>query len=227
MSSYCGRCVCQFRQMTWDELNSDAAEELADLIRVLDGLPPGAIQGDDLVRVRSLLAACWHLFGGHDETKMEAYKLERMEQVTWCKPELSLVIERHGGTKGGSSRAELQQWLVNLETRQIHRSESRIRQLRKAAPRLDIAELVGRLVATIESGGPPPSWLRRDGTDSNSVQIVVIVVSKIPELTVGPDKPKKTIEGRRKRFRAALTEILEKRGWVEVGNYRFQRQRAC
>ena len=48
----------------------------------------------------------WDLYGA-GEGKMGKGKLERIEKVSWAAPNLRFILERHGGTVMGSSRAEL------------------------------------------------------------------------------------------------------------------------
>jgi hypothetical protein len=46
---------------------------------------------------------------------MTPNKIERIEEATWEDPIFTFVIERHGRTVHGSSRAELQRWTVDLD----------------------------------------------------------------------------------------------------------------
>ena len=62
-----------------------------------------------------LLASCWGEFSGDDGGMMGDKLIGRMEAVEWNPPLLTFVIERHGGTVMGSTRAELQHWEVNID----------------------------------------------------------------------------------------------------------------
>jgi hypothetical protein len=91
------------------------------LKRILSAMEPGAIA--ETAEVERLLAGCWDDLGGVDEGGMQGYKLlNRMEDVVWRPPVLSFVIERHGGTVMGSTRAELQHWSVDVDERTTARS---------------------------------------------------------------------------------------------------------
>jgi hypothetical protein len=52
---------------------------------------------------------------GSTESKMADWKVERAENMEWRSPVLTFVVERHGAAAMGSSRAERQQWTLNLE----------------------------------------------------------------------------------------------------------------
>lgn len=83
------------------------------LRKYLKRIPEGEIT--NTVELEELLAECWDEFVG-DHGGMEPQKLlGRMEDVLWRPPILGFVIERHGGTVMGSSRAELQHWTVDVE----------------------------------------------------------------------------------------------------------------
>jgi hypothetical protein len=74
------------------------------------GFPSETFREDPL-----LLAGCWHEFVGAESQRMHAGKLGRMEDVRWEPPVLSFRIERHGAMGVGSTRAELQNWRVDLD----------------------------------------------------------------------------------------------------------------
>ena len=52
-----------------------------------------------------------------------------MEKVVWQPPNLNFVIERHGATVLGSSRAKRHKWEVNINNRTAICSEAGYRQL--------------------------------------------------------------------------------------------------
>src|SRR4051812_47015376 len=89
---------------------------------------PGRISETE--EIESLLAPCWDDLDGSDEGGMDGDKLlGRMEKVVWSPPVLTFVIERHGGTVNGSTRAELQHWTVDLDAGTAEIAESKTRQL--------------------------------------------------------------------------------------------------
>jgi hypothetical protein len=136
----------------------------------------------------------------------------RMKQVEWKSPLLTFLIERHGGTVLGSSRAEHQQWCVDID-RQIASCESTgHRQLSPMATGVDVDSIALEIVQRIVSGKADDrlSWLED--------RRVKVQVSKI-----FPDASgyKQTVHGRRKRLREALIEILSTKGWVHLGRNTF------
>src|SRR5690348_6585826 len=78
------------------------------MTRLLDHLAmisPGPIP--DPAGLERLAAACWHEFQGGDGGMTGEKLLGRMEEVFWEPPVLSFIVERHGRTVMGSSRATL------------------------------------------------------------------------------------------------------------------------
>src|SRR5690348_3540304 len=81
-----------------------------DLRRLLDRY--GTTREADLVRE---LERVWYDLHSSSDEKMATHKLSRLEQPEWNPPCLTFAIERHGGTVLGSTRAELQWWIVDLD----------------------------------------------------------------------------------------------------------------
>ncbi len=76
------------------------------LTAYLRGQQPGRLQ--DTSELERHLAGSWAAFEGNDAEGMAHWKLlGRMEGVEWSPPVLSFVIERHGRTCAGSTRADL------------------------------------------------------------------------------------------------------------------------
>lgn len=93
-----------------------ASPAIRKLLTRLESVAPGPIL--DPAHIEGLLASCWEEFAGSHQEGMTSDKLSgRMEKLIWTPPVLSFEIERHGGTKLGSTRAENHRWEVNLETR--------------------------------------------------------------------------------------------------------------
>jgi hypothetical protein len=178
-------------------------QELLDYLR---SLQEGRISDTDTLE--TLLAACWHEFDGSDEEGMAGYKLHgRMERVEWHSPILSFTIERHGGTAMGSTRATLQEWSVDVERRTAGFVSSGYRQVGAMAPRVyvrPIAEEIAQLIIAHRED-EVLKWYE-DGS-------VRVHIGKIlPEGFAF----KQTLQGRRKRFRQALEEILLDAGWTRI-----------
>jgi hypothetical protein len=84
-----------------------------ELMNYLKNLEPGPVEMT--THLERLLAEVWDDLGG-DNGGMAGIKLiRRMEQVEWHRPIPIFLIERHGGTVLGSTRAELQRWSVDLD----------------------------------------------------------------------------------------------------------------
>lgn len=183
-----------------------------NLTQYLASIPAGPI--NDTANVESLLAACWGQFTG-DDGGMQGYKLRgRMEDVAWNPPRLTFVVERHGGTVHGSSRAELQHWTVDLETKTATLEKVGHRQLSAMQRRLDVEPLAEK-VASLVASGQEHEWL-----EWRSASRVHVVIGRI--LPKG-SAAKRTLEGRRKRLREALRERMEGTGWNWAGRGMFER----
>src|SRR6266511_2492844 len=100
------------------------------LRHVLMETPPGPIAEPGKSRIEGLLADAWPELEGGEAEGMAAWKLRgRTEQLDWQPPCLSFVIERHGATVLGSTRAELHGWEVNVETGGTRQGPAGYRQL--------------------------------------------------------------------------------------------------
>jgi hypothetical protein len=153
------------------------------------------------------LVEAWDEFLGGDAQAMAGHKLQRLEEPRWEPPHLSFLVERHGATVMGSSRAELQRWVVNLETRtaSIDESYRRHRQLTKMNPRMDVRPLAQEVAACIAARAYDPRLRWRDA------DVVHPVLARVIPEQAGV--PKQTLQGRRRRFLAALHEELSALGW--------------
>lgn len=191
-------------------------EKLDRLRAHLASIQPGKMtEKSDL---EALLAACWDEFTG-DHGGMEGYKLMgRMEDVTWEPPVLSFAVERHGRTVAGSSRADLDGWTVNVETKTVLCEPLGHRQVRPMQARLKVEPLVEEIVRLILTKQKDQ---RLQWHDDGSVKVLVGKI--IPADSV----VKQTLAGRRKRFRVKLTERLAAEGWTVVSfSYTFARSPA-
>ena len=61
-----------------------------------------------------------------------------MEYVEWNPPKLGFIIEKHGGTVMGSSRAELQDWSIDVEGKIAYCSVSGYRQIYPRNPPFNV-----------------------------------------------------------------------------------------
>ena len=84
---------------------------------------------------------------------MAGHKLiGRMEHVEWNPPVLTFVIERHGGTVLGSTRAELQRWTVDLDRKTATCERAGHRQLSPMAKRVDVGSIADEVANKIVGG---------------------------------------------------------------------------
>src|SRR5947208_12462125 len=90
----------RLKEVTAEPFMRPGPNEITALRKFLDDCGERELPVTDaLVR---LLQGCWHNLQGSGETRMAAWKLERIEQVRWDPPVLSFVVERHGAAVLGS-----------------------------------------------------------------------------------------------------------------------------
>src|SRR5262245_49932584 len=119
--------------------------KIQQLIEYLRLMPPGIIANAGALD--SILANCWGELHGANAEGMEPYKLcGRMESISWDPPVLSFMIERHGGTVIGSTRAELQHWRVNVQTRSATCGTGGHRQLKPMQAKLNVKPIAEEIV---------------------------------------------------------------------------------
>ena len=178
-------------------------QQLLDHLRLI---PAGEIaDGGELA---SLLVGCWGELDGASAGGMEPEKLLwRMEDISWHPPELSFTIERHGGTVLGSSRAEIQHWNVNVETRSATCSTGGHKQLTPMQARLNVKPLAEEIVGLILERQID----RRLKWNANG-RVRVVIGNIIPPGSAA----QQTVAERRRRFRDETERLLTKHGWRKV-----------
>ena len=146
---------------------------------------------------------------------MNADKLHRIELLTWDPPRLSFLIERHGGTVKGSTRAERYEWQIDVVEMTASCSAVGHRQLHPMPPRLDVTPLAREVAAMICSGQPDPrlKWLKDDE--------VCFLIGKIYPAGTAAEQ---TMAGRRKRFWAALDDEMHRQGWQSAGRGAYRKK---
>lgn len=180
------------------------------LKQFLTKLSPGRVPQEIQPELVQLLEDCWGMFSGSDQEGMGAYKIQRMEDPSWNPPVLSFTIERHGATVSGSTRAELQEWVVDLDRRVSECLSTGHRQLYPRETPLDVKPIADDLAKLIISGHQDER-LRWSGTAR-----LRILTGRI--LSTG-SIPKQTLERRRKRLLKALEERLVPYGWQRRGSW--------
>ena len=178
----------------------------------LKRVPPGSVPIELINELVELLSACWHEFDGGKDSKMASHKIERMEDPEWKPPVLSFIIERHGATVNGSTRAELQKWVLNLVEGTASHGFHSYRQLypRDAPWR---GKPVGEELAKIVIVGEEDTRLKWLSEDKDWVRILTPNI--IPNYYFSP---KMTLSYRRSKFYEAMDNILEPAGWLRSGN---------
>ncbi len=149
--------------------------------------------------------------GGMTSTKL----LGRIENPVWNPPRIVFRIERHGATVMGSSRAELQEWTIDLEQRTATAETVGRRQVRPMQRRLDVQSIAEQIAAAILAGRPDDG-LKWDGEDH--VRLLV------GEVLPAGSAVKGTLAGRRRRLREALAGLIGAAGWQMVKANVFRRK---
>ena len=173
----------------------------------LGTLPQGPLNDAEVPRVIELLASIWGTLKGHNQRQMTSTKLLRDEDVVWKPPVVSFTIERHGGiVGGGSTRAELQRWHVDLSrsVADLDASSGR-RQVAPQARGIKVEPIATELAKCIAAGTKDP---RLKWQKSGAVRILVDEVF--------PSEFRQTTRGRARRLRASLSVILSVHGWREL-----------
>lgn len=179
---------------------------MQQLLEYLRSISPGRIA--DVGQLDSLLAACWEEFDGGNMEGMQPDKLlGRMESISWNPPVLSFAVERHGGTVLGSTRAELQYWQVNVETRSATCGTAGHRQLKPMQPKLNVKPIAEQIVGLIVKR-------RQDNRLKWNADGGVRVL--IGNILPSGSAVNQTLHGRRKRFRTEVEQLLATRGWKKV-----------
>jgi hypothetical protein len=181
-----------------------------ELARYMKNLEPGPVE--ETTHLERLLSDVWDDLGG-DEGGMTGQKLlKRMREVEWNWPVLTFVIERHGCTVLGSSRAEVQQWSVDLDRQIATCGRTEHRQLSSMAKRIDVDSIAEEISGRILLGEADDrlSWL-----EDRRVRV------KVGKIFTDRSGYKQTVQGRRKRLREALIERLSRKGWDHLGRNTF------
>jgi hypothetical protein len=184
---------------------------MKELRKYLGGQKPGPLKMTS--DVEHLLAEVWGDLGSDDGGMAGSKLIGRMEQVEWQPPILSFRIERHGGAVLGSTRAEMQHWSVDLDSRMATFERTGHRQLSPTASRVDIARTAAEIVELIV-GGVIDDRLRWLGDG----RVRVLMGNIFPQ----GSGFKQTVQGRRKRLSEALIEVLAPRGWTHLGRNTFR-----
>jgi len=177
--------------------------QLAELKNYLAGIAPGPVTKTSEVEKR--LALCWGGLDGNSQGGMEARKLiDRLKSVEWNCPKITFQIERHGAFVMGSVYAEVQSWVVDVESAvaTLKDQKKRLKGRRRAA--LNTAPIV-KEIADLIIGGKTDARLKW----KNANEVKVLVGTIIPD-----NCPQQTLAGRRRRFWTDLERLLCESGWI-------------
>lgn len=176
-----------------------------NLVKFLGTLPVGKIQ--NTTELAGELFSVWDALPGSRDDGMRGEKLlGRMEAVFWNPPLLCFVIERHGGTVNGSSRAELQHWEINTAEFRARVVKHGKRQLDPMAKRLNVAPIAENVASALMKGQGSLFYTQKsDGSFHLNIDKI------IPN-----DSSAQTIAARRKRLRKELDKILLPQGWQNI-----------
>jgi hypothetical protein len=164
-------------------------EKLREFLR---NISPGPIERkEDKDRIIELLSSCWEEIDGNQLEGMTADKLDRMEEPEWALPLLRFLIERHGRTVHGSTRADVHLWEVDVHKGSANYTHFKTRQVRPRHPALEFDRLAGEIVGLILEGKDDPrlKW----SPDHSRVTLRIGIV--IPK----GSGYKQTVAGRRRR----------------------------
>lgn len=199
--------------------------ELAALLR---NAPVGVVPAETRVEVLKILGECWAEFAGSTDSKMAYWKVVRdggAGELAWNPPILSFTVERHGTAVLGSTRAEKQEWKLDLSKKTAHHTVIGFRQMRPTASRLNVKSIATRVCDAVRQGPNSNSDLISRGILVWKDDCIVVRHGML----IPNDGYQMTISGRRKRFRAELTPLMGAIGWelVDVGRaLTFKRPRS-
>lgn len=189
---------------------------IEELKEYLSDRPAGQMDEDESGDLIGLLVNAWEELTliGYDDSKMDSKKLgeKKLEEPNWEPPVLSFKVERHGARVGGrSKRAEMQQWIIDLDedTKRFHADGYRL--LEPKAKRVYVKPIAEKLASAIinVSDDPDLKWM-----DDGSVWVLIGDI--FPN-----EGPSRTWQGRRRGFNEHLLPILEAAGWVEKSPNRY------
>ena len=177
---------------------------LQNLNQHLTSLPAGPISDEEAVRF--LLYKAWDDLNikSHSGFYKEKH-IDRTVNLAWDPPSLTFIIERHGGFVQGSSRAEIQSWVVDVQSFCAEHTVSSAKQMRPASPRINMAQIVARLIAAISEETEDP-WIKLLHEDRSQFKLNIAQI--IPD-----QGPTKTVGARRKRLNRDLERELSAAGW--------------
>ena len=193
---------------------------LGALRNFLGSYPPTeSFTNETHFRLVEMLKDSWSHLEGSGAEGMRVQKLDRIEGLRWDPPLLRFTLERHGGTAMGSTRAELHEWMVNIDEGTAVCARLGFRQLERIAKALKVAPVVKELVQLIDEGSEDQR-LKWSG-DRQRVTVSLRKAIDTAEVQHGAfSEYKQPKQGRSKRLGEALRAELEQRGWRSLSGHR-------
>jgi hypothetical protein len=164
--------------------------------------------GSNASELLSLLVDYAPCVAGLESTQVADYKLPRAENLRFVNQDkIVFSIERHGAAALSSAYGEIQDWEIDLSSDTASRSEGGRRRINPTvAPftKHDAADLANRVFTNIENQKDDGGGIKflSDG------RVAILIGHYVPD-----SGPAQSVAGRRKRFRSALKEEAERRGW--------------
>jgi hypothetical protein len=178
--------------------------EMNALREVLKTIPPGPLNYNSAV-VGALVAA-WDSISDSDVQSTHREKLYRLEQLHWSPPILTFILERHGGTVNGSSRAALHRWSIDVSNAVATCDPNSYRQIYATDRRLNTMILAKKIAFRIIRQ-KNSRWLK---WSADRLTVRVLLRKFISAYN------KQTLGNRYARFRHDLVTILETKGWAQA-----------
>jgi len=175
------------------------SESLLQLQKAFQSIKDGPVGDQD---IEQLLKQAWDSMDGITETKLLAWKLNRMESLEKRDGMLYFDIERHGGTVNGSTRGIVYTWEVDVVHGTASIIRERNRQLYNADKRLDVTPIAQELAQRILDK-QDHQYLR---WNAEKTSCTILVGAAIPMTN------RQTTSGRRERLRAAINGLLRPEG---------------
>lgn len=163
-----------FKQTKPPVTTPSAAGHLLEVLELFSGHASGPVQNITVVEGR--LAAAWDDLSGDDGGMRGEKLIGRTESMSWHPPLLRFRIERHGATVMGSTKAEVQEWAIDLERGTKSLVTASRRQVRPTQPRADVASVASEIVAAV-TGGPAQQPATQDARNVNKEGFICVVTN--------------------------------------------------
>jgi hypothetical protein len=177
---------------------------LSRLRTLLLQLAEGPVPDERREEIVAALETAWNELDGSDVEGTTAEKINDPERLHWKDPVLSFIVERHGRTVLGSTRADMHHWSVDVANGTADCSLGPYRQIAPLSPRVDTKVIAEEIASRISArqNDPRLKWTE----DRSTVRVLVGDISALGGF-------KQTREGRRKRFRRDLEHLLGDLDW--------------